>query len=221
MRLPIVRYCRNGNLWGRLVGGLAFAFAFILTSSPAHSGVPGADHLIWRTPANDGLNSLFIQLKTRGMSQSYSDFCEQFPQGAHADSFAAMVEIAARFGYALAPARLSIRDLAGIRGATMVHLESCGPEAGQFAIFLGIDGGSVNLVSGGSAEIEAMSLEQFRRRWSGYALAGAASPHWSRLATSGAALVLSLIALRAVWHWARANSSLNKEIDDARGLGSS
>lgn len=186
------------------------ALATSLAGTARGDGRPTADDDregpgLWRTPANDGLNCLFLQLRAIGYQASYREFHRAFGAVEDRDRLSVLAATSRRLSHELVPARLNLSDLEALRRPTLVHLEQEGAKRGYYALFINSEAQTVFVFHGGKATIEGMPRDQFRREWTGIGLVPVGGDGGSSIGGLGLVAVALILAF-AAWRgapWAR------------------
>jgi ABC-type bacteriocin/lantibiotic exporter with double-glycine peptidase domain len=110
---------------------------------------------------------------------------------------ATLVHLAQKSGVRLRTVSLTMKELDSCAKPVIVHVDSDTPEAGSFLLLLSIADEQVMFIDGPSACMHAMSVEDFRRVWSGFALLPTADPKQDLV--YGAIGFLAALLLLAVW----------------------
>jgi len=149
---------------------------------------------IYRKPANDGVNCLYLQLRALGYNERYDAFRARLPDSGVSLSLSELAQAGKRFGFRLVPLKLSLSELAQNTPA-IVYFEEGGVGKGHYYLLVHIDevNSAVAIVNGAYVTRNWMARDQFRRNWTGYALvARPSSPPWgsySRRCAAGLALI--------------------------------
>jgi hypothetical protein len=152
----------------------------------------------YRIPAYDAVNCLYIQLRLLGYTESYEAFRAKVPEAPRSLSLASLGDLGGKLGFRLVPVQMTMSELANAGTPVLVHFEEAGFGSGRFLLFLGTDrtGSTVALIDGSHVTRVEMSRDQFRRKWTGYALIQRAStPRRSWVRRGAAALVLAGLAV--------------------------
>jgi ABC-type bacteriocin/lantibiotic exporter with double-glycine peptidase domain len=163
-----------------------------------------------RTPQNDALNCLYLQLRLLGYRETYEAFREKVAAEPGSLTLHSLATIGRQLGFRLAPVRINVTELANAGAPVIVHLEEGRLGSGRFALVLGMDKEqtSVGLVDGSRVTREEIPLVQFRRYWTGYALLPRASIAWEDWMRRGAvALALGGVSL---WLLRRTRPALHR-----------
>jgi ABC-type bacteriocin/lantibiotic exporter with double-glycine peptidase domain len=156
----------------------------LYNSAPIRFDVIKPEGLGFRTPENDGVNCLYVQMRLLGYSKKYSEFRDQFWAEPRNEpglvTLASLSNFAQKLGLRLVPVKMTVADLANVRSPVIVHFEEHGVESGRFHLYLGMDelDRSVCLVRGERVVCDWMPRDQFRRNWSGYALVPQPAISW-------------------------------------------
>lgn|GEM_PF-3557524 len=127
---------------------------------------------VWRCPANGGINVLYCYLRINGFPCEYSDLIGARDREVGKGPYSAktLVNIAAAQHLPLRAASLSMMEMDACPKPVIAYMTSETPDDGEFVLILSVTKMGVYYVSGPSAGIEMLSLENFRRGWSGIAL---------------------------------------------------
>lgn len=137
---------------------------------------------VWRRPENDGLNSLFLQLRLIGHEIQYAELAKLASRHGGAASLAELSKIAADVGVCAKPVQLTYKQLKESRYPAIVFIEPYGMGSGTFALPLECDLDHVDYIDGASMRWVRASADEFRRAWTGFAL-GVTDPisQWSSI----------------------------------------
>jgi ABC-type bacteriocin/lantibiotic exporter with double-glycine peptidase domain len=159
---------------------------------------------MWRLPQNDGVNTLYLQLRLLGYSGGYANLRDQMGGIETPASLDAVEATAERLGYRLVAKKLTSQDLASWPSILMVHQEEAVGH-GCFSLLLGRVGDQAALISGSDMEIHLVPFDAFLRSWSGYALVEEPSPKltqglWRILGTACVCGTIGFVALNRHRH---------------------
>jgi ABC-type bacteriocin/lantibiotic exporter with double-glycine peptidase domain len=140
----------------------------------------------WRDPSCGGANVLYCYLRVQGVKLNYADLVasQKDTVSSKGDTAVAVADVAAIYGRPLEVHSLSMEDLRACAKPVIVHMDGETPEAGAFLLLLSIAKDKVDFINGPSASMHSLSLEDFRRNWSGIALIPA-TPFKRNLILSG------------------------------------
>jgi len=126
----------------------------------------------YRTPENDAVNCLYLQLRLLGYTGSYAAFREQLPDEPRSLSLVSLANLSRELGFRLMPVKMTVSELAQARTPVIVHFEESEIGSGRFLLFLGMGKSetTVVLIDGAYLTFAEMPRDQFRRKWTGYAL---------------------------------------------------
>ncbi len=151
----------------------------------------------YRTPENDAVNCLYLQLRLLGYTESYEAFREQLPDEPRFLSLESLADLGRKLGFRLVPVKMTVSELVKAKLPVIVHFEESGIGSGRFLLFLGMDETRVDVIDGSYVTFEQMSCSRFRRNWSGYALVGQPPFDWQVwLRRCAAVLAIAGIAIR-------------------------
>ncbi len=174
LKIRVSRLCDLGFPSSRVVE-LVLLGAWV-SSSVANGDLPGDQgngrHQagLWRLAENDGLNCLFLQLRSLGYTKPYEAYVKEMAKGARPEDLGSLAVIAKESGYELAPVRLTMAELEGANLPVIVHLEQTDRGTGYFALVAEFTEHDVVVVNGGRATLMPISKDTFRREWSSYGL---------------------------------------------------
>lgn len=194
----LLQSCRNGERWfGRVVAMLALLF--LGQTDAEASSAPGDDFACWRCPERDGVNCLYLQLRLLGYTGTYEEVVAAVPGGAEQASLSGLAQAARRLGFVLVPAKLTVAELDNLRLPTVILFEETEFGRGRFHLLVELLPSEAGLVDGAfiTLSIERMSIDRFRRGWTGFALVPQLTSQWPRrvfLMASGA-----LLAGTGIW----------------------
>jgi Peptidase C39 family len=152
-----------------------------------------------RTPGNDAINCLYLQLRLLGYTGKYAAFRAQFEDEPQSLSLKSLADVGRKLGFRLAPVTTGVSELS--KGAPgIVHLEENGIGAGRFVLFLRMDKGETNLalIDGTHVKFVTMPRDEFRRNWTGYALIAQPGIPWRisvRRWTTGLVIAVAAVCL--------------------------
>ena len=157
--------------WQRQLRG-TMCVAVALAAALMHSAVamgesrtPDLQH--WRTPDRDGLNALYLFLSCCGAEASYDDLSAS----RKATTFADLKAIANDFSVATKIVQATPQAMTGRNLPAIVLMDLDGANRGStFCVVVANGGKSVRLVQGGSVVMHDMSIDEFRRNWTGVAM---------------------------------------------------
>jgi hypothetical protein len=157
-------------------------------------------------------------LRLLGYTESYEKFREQVPDEASSLSLESMANLGQKLGFRLVAVKMSLSDLAKAGVPVIVHFEEAGIGKGRFLVFLAMTetGTAVSLIDGANIWRMQMPRDEFRRKWTGYALIPRAGIDWELWARRGAATLVVLgagawLAVR-VGNWCRSLIGRTRQI---------
>jgi Peptidase C39 family len=171
----------------------------------------------YRTPENDAVNCLYLQLRLLGYTENYEVFREQLPADPSSMSLDSMARVGQKMGFRLVPVKISLSDLAKAGAPVIVHFEQEGIGKGQFLLFLAMTESeyAFSVIEGRYIWRTQMPRDEFRRKWTGYALIPRPRIDWELWIRRGAAALVVLgagawLALR-VGNWYRSLMSRTRQ----------
>jgi hypothetical protein len=199
--------------WSSFVAHFAQAILAVVAIAPV-GGVAGEvqqDSVRWRCPQRDGVNCLYLQLRMMGYNGNYEQLVTAMPGGVEQANLHELAQAAQRLGFPLVPVKASAAELAKAPLPVLVLCEGLGRDSGRFHLLLGFSPSKVHLVDGAFiTRYELISIDRFRREWTGFALIPQPRSRWPGRYLGAAlgsvvALVLYTLATRvARWRmWAR------------------
>ena len=160
---------------------LAFALSSLTApseTSGSQSQANGKDKYVipkpvdgaWRVTTNDGLNCLFLQLRTLGYRGNYGDFCKRAAACHTTRDLASLARLSEDVGYPVSPRELTTSELGHLGRPAVIFIEHHGIGSGTFWLYLNGDEGYVRVVGGPPMTWAEVSREEFERSWTRYAL---------------------------------------------------
>jgi predicted double-glycine peptidase len=177
---------------------LAVVVALIVLgcAGAANGGPLGkGDEGTWRQPDHDGVNCLYLQIKALGVPVRFEALEDRLRRGRDHDpnTLLDLKRAAQACGARLAIRTCGPRELAALPMPAIVLLEELRGDK-EFALIYRMDDRGCGLVEGSTAALTEMSIDDFRRRWSGLALVPDLTP---RPGTKE--VVLGLVAIGTYW----------------------
>ncbi len=126
----------------------------------------------WRTARNQGVNALFCYLRVHDVACEYIDLVKEqaLEIGSGSYSAKALVHLAAKHGVVLRVTSLTMEEFKSCERPVIAYMTSNTPDDGAFVLVMNSTDTDVFYVDGATAAIQSMSVEDFRRTWSGIAL---------------------------------------------------
>ncbi len=148
-----------------------FGVSFLLLSFSQCARADAPVSNAWRCAANGGVNVLYCYLAANGKRCDYRHLVNEQAAavGTGPYTMSTLADLSARHGLPLRAVRLKMDELRSCLKPVIVHMDGESPEAGAFLLILNLTD-RVFYVNGPSATVHEMSLENFRRVWSGVAL---------------------------------------------------
>jgi hypothetical protein len=167
-------WVRHGWLTAAVgLAALGFGVARWASAGPVvERGIPGAaaDGGVWRVPENDGMNSLFLLFKICQRPVEYRDLKRDIDRREGRVSLTDLRDVARRHGLAAGVYRTTPSGLAAMGMPALVHFEDAVGQ-GSFWLVYQVNEKNVECVAGSAMALKTIPMEEFRRVWSGYALA--------------------------------------------------
>jgi hypothetical protein len=123
----------------------------------------------WRSPTNDGLTCLYLQLAALGHPTEYARIREAVAAEGGTPNLVTLRDAARRCGVPMKIIWCSPDDLKQMPKPVITYLHGVGT-GGGFALLYGLDGKKYGLILGATACIQEMTVDRFRQDWSGIAL---------------------------------------------------
>jgi ABC-type bacteriocin/lantibiotic exporter with double-glycine peptidase domain len=155
--------------------GIALAAMSYLLGSPgavgAQPGVPAAStpEEIWRAGTNDAVNSLDLYYRILGAPIPRDRVRSQLVGSGEGAKLSDLARASHVSGWSLRAARLSPARLSAIPKPVIVHLVD-DEDHGNYFVLYDISNNVYHVINSASVTLEFLSSDEFRRRWSGYAL---------------------------------------------------
>lgn len=124
----------------------------------------------WRTPNNDGLNCLYLLLRTHGVDAGYDDLEKSTKARGECMNLLSLRKSVEQHGLGAQVIKTNLTDLREYSFPIIAYMDGSLGEGSGFVLLLEVNGSSCSYVEGGYATINEVSDEQFRRTWTGYAL---------------------------------------------------
>ena len=140
----------------------------------------------WRAPHRDAANCLYFLIRFHDRSISYSRVLNALQGGNRRTNLGSVRSAARQLGLNCGIYRSGFDDILKLNKPALVYMEDGGVRGGSFCVLLSIyesgrGGGGALVLNGGLATLRHISLEDFRRQWTGYILIadGQISDGWS------------------------------------------
>ena len=160
----------------------------LLLSATQGEAVGSAVDQSWRSGANDGRNSLYVLAQSIGKDVAYGQLTSFISVPS---SMRELQEGAVEVGITLRAERCGPRQLADMPMPAIVHLRDYRTGEANFALVYRVRELGVGVFDGSSSTISELSIDEFRRRWSGIALVrGEPRSYW--IAFLGAAVLAAV-----------------------------
>jgi ABC-type bacteriocin/lantibiotic exporter with double-glycine peptidase domain len=127
----------------------------------------------WRTPNNGGVNALYCYLRINGVTCGYDDLLKRRDEqlvGNTPLTAGILAKLSAQTGYPLRVVMLDMKKIVTCRFPIIVHMDGESPDVGAFLLVLHMSPRGITYINGPSASLHEMSMESFRRVWSGVVL---------------------------------------------------
>jgi ABC-type bacteriocin/lantibiotic exporter with double-glycine peptidase domain len=159
----------------------------------------------WRTSENDGVTCLYVLLALEGRKVNYVDLLQQISkEGADHRGGSGMVglcQVAKHNGLNLDIRKCGVKDLTADHLPLIAFMEQ-EREAGSFVLVVWLAGDRCGIVDG-YGRYNQVSVDDFRRRFSGYVLVRQTSPRWWLVFTGIGCWVVLLVygwlRIRPTW----------------------
>jgi ABC-type bacteriocin/lantibiotic exporter with double-glycine peptidase domain len=154
--------------------GIVLVAMLCLLGSPgtvcAQQGVPAPPvEEIWRVGSNGAVNSLDLYYRILGTPIPRDKVRSQLAGSGGGASLVDLARASRAYGQSLRAARLSPARLSAIPKPVIVHLVD-EENHGNYFVLYEIYSNEYYLINSASVALEFLSSDEFRRRWSGYAL---------------------------------------------------
>lgn len=159
-----------------------------------HSGIASQNgDGCYRTPEYDGMNCLYLQLRLLGYSLDYETYRKTLPTLPITVSLDSLANDADRFGVSLVPVKLTYIELTQSKQPIIIYFEEEALGNGRFMLFLSAspDQQHVELIESATIVHRRMTVDQFRRYWTGYALVPQHANKWNVWIRRVAALLVA------------------------------
>ncbi len=171
---------RRHSLATRVRAGLTtmalFLAALDFGARAADAGTPNtrdspalSADVVWRAPAADAINALDLYCKVIKHAACRETIAQSLPHTQRV-TIAQLAEAARARGVSLQAVRPPIASLETAAFPVIVHLLDDKEQNGGFYLLLSYNANQVEVVNAALATIEIIGADEFRRRWSGYAL---------------------------------------------------
>ena len=213
----------NHGITLRLFMLLTLKITYILVlghaSIQADEPSPNNKFLYFRAPENDGINCLYLQLRSLGYKESYLVFRQRSASIQQPYSLQTLATIARQEGFFMRPVKINFEDLSKEESPLILYFEEGEIGRGHFRLFVAVadDKQHVGVVNGAFVTREWMSRDDFRRHWTGYALKPEShNPLWltsSRiLALASLGAIILLLSRKLSNKYKRNNMLFNENI---------
>lgn len=137
-----------------------------------HGAIPNSEWQPWRTPRNQGVNVLFCYLRIHNVECEYSDLVKEQMELTGMGPYSAntLVQIAENRGVKLSVVSLTLKEFESCERPFITYLTADTTEDGAFVLVMDSVEDEVFYIHGATASIRSMSVENFRRVWSGIVL---------------------------------------------------
>jgi ABC-type bacteriocin/lantibiotic exporter with double-glycine peptidase domain len=201
LALVVLRTYRRspGPTRGLRAGLLLVAFCSTTTtvSAAVPEPSPGKEVSLadWRSSSNDGVNCLYLQLAILGYAVDYPRVREAIYPGQGEVSIATLRDAATRCGLRMRIVRCNVEELKRMPKPVITYLHD-DRKGGTFVLLNHLGEQKCGLILGSTVSLEEMSIDQFRRDWSGVALIPD-SPHggWRN------SIAISFVLLAGYFGW--------------------
>lgn len=150
-------------------------------------------NIIWRTPSHDAINCLYVFLRFHNIDVDYLDLLNRLPPTDQGTTIVDMCNLCRHYGLLAAIAKWTPDRLEKGSLPVITHVTNRLDEGGAYVILLARKKNTCFVITGDSAAIETISMDTFRRHWSGYVLT--LDNGWSRVAIIVGVCATILLAL--------------------------
>jgi len=167
---------RQGRDVHRVAAVMSALVTIFLAAAPGFAATettPTPDEKIWRTVERDGLNCLYLLLRQDGHAVRYEELRSTLNPDSRQVSLLTLTEVARDFGMPLAVKRCSPSDLATLSSPMIAHVYNVRTSAGGFMLVFHAPqdaDGKFGVIEPGTARIINLTVDEFRRAWSGLVL---------------------------------------------------
>lgn len=123
---------------------------------------------VWRSSENDALNALELYFRIQGKNICRETIKSVLPFGQL--SLADLSSASTRLGVPQIAVRPMLKDLEKMPIPVIVHLHDDKEEHGGYFVLFRLSESRVDLVNASTVAIESMNIDEFRHKWSGFAL---------------------------------------------------
>jgi hypothetical protein len=127
-------------------------------------------NIIWRTPSHDAINCLYIFLRFHNIDVDYLDLLNRLPPTDQGTTIVDLCNLSHHYGFPAAIAKWTPDRLEKGSLPVITHMTNRLDEGGTYVILLARKQNTCFVITGDSAAIETISMDMFRRHWSGYVL---------------------------------------------------
>jgi ABC-type bacteriocin/lantibiotic exporter with double-glycine peptidase domain len=143
----------------------------VLAESPSESSDQSVgEHMIWRIPTHDAINCIYVFLRIHDVPVNYLDLMRRLPPDRGGATILAIRDICRDYGLPTVVAKLTPANLTADSLPAIVQFSERLDDGGAYAIVVANGGSDCYLITGDTATIKHISLDIFRRNWSGYAM---------------------------------------------------
>ncbi len=156
-----------------VTSALVAIFLMAITGSATAETIRTPDAKIWRTAERDGVNCLYLLLRLHGHAVRYDELESTVTPGSRQVSLLTLMEVARDFDLPFTPKRCSPSDLAKLPSPMIAHINDVRHGGGRFILVYNVPqnaNGKFGVIEAGTAKLNELSVDRFRRSWSGLVL---------------------------------------------------
>ena len=170
LRKKLSFVCINGSVSNRIAKLFVLHNIFLNAVSGNTSEF---DDVIWRIPENSGYNVMYCYLRIVGKHVNYSQLMndytlentEEYPY-----TMASLQRLASKYVDNAELLWISMKRLMEMEKPVIVHIDGITPDTGTYLLVIDVTRDNLLYMDGISASVRLMSIESFRRIWTGAAL---------------------------------------------------
>lgn len=149
---------------------LIIAIALLTVATAAKCSDPPPSPLIWRTVNRCPINSLYIVLRMHGRPVDYRQLEQDIPISERGSSLVHLRDSANRYGLNALIVRETPNELPHYDLPVIAHWEEEKESTGHYVVVTAATDTWVEYIDGGTAMINVMPMNEFSKRWTGYAV---------------------------------------------------
>jgi ABC-type bacteriocin/lantibiotic exporter with double-glycine peptidase domain len=174
----LIQRSESPSEWKRWFSGICLAVAalglihsIVTGAESSPTGPPRPKIETWRSPNSQYATCLYIELASTGRKLDYVSIYRELAGQHDSENRIGLVrKIAAKAGEELELLRLTFHELIDLEKPVIAIMDERFDVGQEMVVVARVGGKSCVVVRGTTATIEYLSLDEFRRTWSGYAL---------------------------------------------------